>query len=180
MTVGFFPVIRDNRGEDQTLGPSQAALEASAPRIGRDLPVAATFSPGDVLAGRFRIVRFIAQGGMGEVHKAEDLELGGRVAWASPTRRSLPAVGASARTGRGGLPGRRERAGRREADTGRAGGSRRRRSRRSGSILVASAPLRSQPHFAKSSPRVDSTVSCALGEMRPRRRMRRDRSTARI
>jgi Tol biopolymer transport system component len=33
-----------------------------------------------VLARRFRIVRFIAHGGMGEVYEAEDLELGDRVA----------------------------------------------------------------------------------------------------
>jgi len=32
-------------------------------------------SPGEVLAGRFRIVNFIAAGGMGEVYKAEDLLL---------------------------------------------------------------------------------------------------------
>ena len=34
----------------------------------------------EVLAGRFRIIRFIAGGGMGEVYKAEDQELGERVA----------------------------------------------------------------------------------------------------
>jgi tetratricopeptide (TPR) repeat protein len=38
------------------------------------------FSVGDQLAGRFRIVRFIARGGMGEVYEAEDLDLGGNVA----------------------------------------------------------------------------------------------------
>jgi eukaryotic-like serine/threonine-protein kinase len=38
------------------------------------------FSPGQLLAGRFRIVRFIAAGGMGEVYEAEDLELGEHVA----------------------------------------------------------------------------------------------------
>src|SRR5687767_5182388 len=36
--------------------------------------------PDDVLVGRFRIVRFIARGGMGEIYEAEDLELGERVA----------------------------------------------------------------------------------------------------
>jgi tetratricopeptide (TPR) repeat protein len=36
--------------------------------------------PGKLLAGRFRVVRFIAKGGMGEVYEAEDLELGERVA----------------------------------------------------------------------------------------------------
>ncbi len=35
------------------------------------------FAPGDLLVNRFRIVRFIAKGGMGEVYEAEDLELQG-------------------------------------------------------------------------------------------------------
>lgn len=39
-----------------------------------------SLQPGDVLQGRFRIRRFVGQGGMGEVYEAEDQELGGRVA----------------------------------------------------------------------------------------------------
>ena len=39
-----------------------------------------SFSPGDLLAERFRITRFIARGGMGEVYEAEDVELRERVA----------------------------------------------------------------------------------------------------
>ena len=39
-----------------------------------------TCSSGDVLAGRFRVVEFIAKGGMGEVYEAEDLELQEHVA----------------------------------------------------------------------------------------------------
>ena len=36
--------------------------------------------PGRTLAGRYRIVRFLAAGGMGEVYEAEDLERGERIA----------------------------------------------------------------------------------------------------
>ena len=39
-----------------------------------------SFSPQDVVAGRYRIVRFVAKGGMGEVYLAEDFDLGVRVA----------------------------------------------------------------------------------------------------
>src|SRR5689334_18879287 len=42
--------------------------------------VAPLFAPGDRVAGRFRILRFLAQGGMGQVYAAEDLELGESVA----------------------------------------------------------------------------------------------------
>ena len=48
------------------------------------------FAPGAVLARRFRIVRFIARGGMGEVYEAEDVELGDRVALKAIRRRSDP------------------------------------------------------------------------------------------
>lgn len=38
------------------------------------------FAAGDVLSARYRVVRFVAHGGMGEVYEAEDLELRTRVA----------------------------------------------------------------------------------------------------
>jgi len=39
-----------------------------------------SFFPGDLAADRFRITRFLARGGMGEVYEAEDVELQERVA----------------------------------------------------------------------------------------------------
>jgi len=39
-----------------------------------------TFGPGDLVAGRYRIRRWLARGGMGEVYEADDLELQGVVA----------------------------------------------------------------------------------------------------
>jgi tetratricopeptide (TPR) repeat protein len=38
------------------------------------------FTPGDRLAGRYEVVRFIARGGMGEVYECADRELGQRIA----------------------------------------------------------------------------------------------------
>jgi len=39
-----------------------------------------TFANGDVIANRYTVVRFLAQGGMGEVYEVEDRDLGERVA----------------------------------------------------------------------------------------------------
>ena len=37
-------------------------------------------TPGAILANRFRVIRFLSRGGMGEVYEAEDIELNRRVA----------------------------------------------------------------------------------------------------
>jgi tetratricopeptide (TPR) repeat protein/tRNA A-37 threonylcarbamoyl transferase component Bud32 len=51
------------------------------PQVALQLPSPGRFQPGQVLAGRFVIIRFIAHGGMGEVYEAEDRFLhGARVA----------------------------------------------------------------------------------------------------
>jgi len=39
-----------------------------------------TFQPDEVVAGRYRVIRFIARGGSGEVYEVEDFELRARVA----------------------------------------------------------------------------------------------------
>ncbi|MFY9821053.1 MAG: protein kinase, partial [Thermoanaerobaculia bacterium] len=65
-----------------SLGASVAATSAtSAPSTARKRSVDEPgFTAGELLAGRYRLVRFIARGGMGEVYEAEDLELKERVA----------------------------------------------------------------------------------------------------
>src|SRR6266540_516837 len=64
--------------EDEPGGESAA----TGPRVIRAgaAGASATFHAGDILSHRFKIVQFLAQGGMGEVYEAEDLELGRRVA----------------------------------------------------------------------------------------------------
>ena len=42
--------------------------------------VGQAFSAEQVVAGRFRVVRLLARGGMGEVYEAQDLDLNERVA----------------------------------------------------------------------------------------------------
>ncbi|MGC1905299.1 MAG: protein kinase [Candidatus Acidiferrum sp.] len=75
------PSSSDDR-DDITLSYSDNPLPAR-PGLGvpaSDVPPNAVFAPGQILAGRFHIIRFVARGGMGEVYEAEDLELNERVA----------------------------------------------------------------------------------------------------
>jgi tetratricopeptide (TPR) repeat protein/TolB-like protein len=62
-------------GDFLSASPLQVALGARA-----SVAYPNAFQPGDLLAGRFRIVRFLARGGMGEVYESEDEELREHVA----------------------------------------------------------------------------------------------------
>ncbi len=64
-------------GEDRTASGFSFDARATQDRL---TPRISSFVRGELLAGRFRIVRFVARGGMGEVYEAEDTELNERVA----------------------------------------------------------------------------------------------------
>ena len=49
-------------------------------KSGSPHPLEPSLPPDSRIAGRYRIVRFLARGGMGEVYEAEDLELGVHIA----------------------------------------------------------------------------------------------------
>ena len=57
----------------QPISPTSAP--ASHPTLAMPAADATQFAPGDLVAARYRVRRFIARGGMGEVYEAEDAEL---------------------------------------------------------------------------------------------------------
>src|SRR5438105_2379481 len=68
-------MLRNSEHADGLLDISLLGREWVRPAV-----LARTLNPGQILAGRYRIVRPIGAGGMGEVYEAEDLDLVARVA----------------------------------------------------------------------------------------------------
>lgn len=78
---------------DESLPPRRDVEDLTFSTVGppaRPFP-GFSWAPGDLLANRFRILRFLSRGGMGEVYEAEDLELQERVA----VKTILPSIAAN-------------------------------------------------------------------------------------
>ncbi len=73
-------VVDAVEGHADACGSCRAVLSAVAPTPVCDPAELAALPPGMQVSDRYRIVRLIACGGMGEVYEADDLELGERVA----------------------------------------------------------------------------------------------------
>ncbi|MFN7986790.1 MAG: protein kinase [Thermoanaerobaculia bacterium] len=72
------PPRRDGSREGDRPPAGDATIATPGQKPG--FPAPPGLAEGSVIAERYRVVRFIARGGMGEVYEAEDLALGGRVA----------------------------------------------------------------------------------------------------
>jgi len=83
----------DKRDEQNAVLMSDSRASDSRDRLAPHDPSAQPiFSPGDVICDRYRVIRFIARGGMGEVYEVEDWELQSRIALKTiaPERASSP------------------------------------------------------------------------------------------
>jgi len=89
--LSLYEEVRGMLDADSASGPLDRSPWSPAPVV----ETAPVFQAGDIVAGRFRIVRFVSRGGMGEVYEAEPVLLAGaRVALKTllPTVAGNPAM----------------------------------------------------------------------------------------
>jgi serine/threonine protein kinase len=73
-------VFQGSEGPTTSVPRADDLAGAASTRGGGGFAPLPVFHRDELVAGRFKIVRLIGQGGMGSVYEAEDQELGGRVA----------------------------------------------------------------------------------------------------
>jgi len=94
--LGGFALLRARRARERRRDQQRIARQISrATAGGRDIVAPAVFAPGDLVEGRFEIVREIGSGGMGTVY--EVLKVNGREALALKVRKRAGALSEQAR-----------------------------------------------------------------------------------
>jgi len=72
-------------GERDATGPLDSAPDAAVPHA---------FETDQIVAGRYKVLRYVGRGGMGEVYEARDLDLEREMAETTALKTLLPAIGA--------------------------------------------------------------------------------------